>query len=585
MVASTDPADVSAAAPAVARVLPDVTGLDKTFDYAVPDGMPLGVGWRVRVPLHGRRIGGWVVELDPPDVHRAELLPVAKVTGLGVPPELIGLAEWAAVRWAGRLRHFMAAASPDRAVVRLAAEQRTRLVVEPRSPASTRLLTAGGGVLRLPPTSDPLPAVLSAVALGPILVVVPSVDQCLLIAARVRRSGLTVAAMPNDWQAAAGGVDVVVGPRSAAWAPCPGLAAVVLLDEHDEALQEEGSPTWHARDVLIERCRRARVPLLAVSPCPTLAAIESLGAPVRPPADRERAGWPIVDVIDRSDEEPWKRSLLTSQLIEHLRDGSRTVVCVSNTTGRSALLACRACRELARCTRCEAAVVMGDSDVLTCRRCGLERPAVCARCGAARFANLRPGVGRLVEELTAAAGRPAVLVAGATNERPPVAGVYVGTEAVLHRLDRADTVAFLDFDRELLAPRYRAGEQALALLARAARLVGRRELGGRILVQTFTPDHPVLQSARFADPGRLADAEGATRRMLGLPPYGALAEVSGKGAGEFVASLDPAGLRISPSAPDEWMISADDWLMLGTALSAGVRPPGSRLRIAVDPPR
>lgn len=583
--ASTDPTAVPHAAATVARVLPDVTGLDKPFDYVVPDGTTVALGWRVRVPLHGRRIGGWVVALDPPDAHAAELRPIAKVTGHGVPAELIELAAWASVRWAGRLRHFLVTASPDRAVARVPAPQRTGLVVEPRSPASTRLLNGGGGVLRLPPTSDPLPAVLSAVALGPTLVVVPSVDQSLLIAARLRRAGLTVAVVPGEWATAAGGVDVVVGPRSAAWAPCAGMAAVVLLDEHDEALQEEGSPTWHARDVLIERCRRARVPLLAVSPCPTLTATESLGAPVRPPADRERAGWPIVDVVDRGDEDPWKRSLLTSQLIEHLRDEARTVVCVSNTTGRSALLACRACRELARCVRCDAAVAMGEPDVLSCRRCGLDRPAVCSRCGAARFANLRPGVSRLAEELSAAAGRPAVLVAGSTSERPPAAGVYVGTEAVLHRVDRADTVAFLDFDRELLAPRYRAGEQALALLARAARLVGRRELGGRILVQTFTPEHPVLQSARFADPGRLADAERPTRQLLGLPPYGALAEVGGKGAEEFVGSLDRSGLRISPSGDNEWMISADDWMTLGSALSHGTRPPGGRLRIAVDPPR
>ena len=101
------------------------------------------------------------------------------------------------------------------------------------------------------------------------------------------------------------------------------------------------------------------------------------------------------------------------------------------------------------------------------------RPPVCLVCGAGRFANLRPGVTRLREELEAAANRPAVLVTGRDDERPAPAGVYVGTEAVLHRVDRADTVAFLDFDREVLAPRYRAAEQAFALLVRAARLVGR----------------------------------------------------------------------------------------------------------------
>ena len=360
----------------------------------------------------------------------------------------------------------------------------------------------------------------------------------------------------------------------------------LLVDEHDEALQEEGSPTWHARDVLIERCRRGRIPLLAVSPCPTVTAIEVLGAPVRPPADRERAGWPIVEVIDRRDEAPWTRSLITSELIGHLREPERTVVCVTNTPGRSALLACRACRQLARCSRCDAAVGMSAADTLDCRRCATSRPAVCAACGASRFANLRPGVSRLVEELAAASGRPTVAVTGAGGpDLVPSADIYVGTEAVLHRVGRADTVAFLDFDRELLAPRYRAGEQAFGLLARAARLVGRRELAGRLLVQTFIPDHLVLQAARFADPGRLASAERATREQLGLPPFGAFAQISGRGAGEYVASLPTGAVRLSPVGPDEWLAAADDWMDLGRALRRGTRPAGSRLRIAVDPPR
>ena len=124
-------------------------------------------------------------------------------------------------------------------------------------------------MLRLPPTADPLPCVYSAAARGPTLVVVPAPDQARLMGARLRRAGLTVAVVPDDWASAAAGVDVVIGARTAAWAPCPGIAAAVVIDEHDEALQSEGSPTWHARDVVIERCRRADVPVVVVSPCPT----------------------------------------------------------------------------------------------------------------------------------------------------------------------------------------------------------------------------------------------------------------------------------------------------------------------------
>ena len=235
-------------------------------------------------------------------------------------------------------------------------------------------------------------------------------------------------------------------------------------------------------------------------------------------------------MVDRSDQEPWRRSLLTSTLIGHLRDHDRRVVCVLNTTGRARLLACRRCRALARCERCEGAVAQIDPGELVCGRCGAVRPAVCLECGSSAFANLRPGVTRLAEELTAAAGRPAVTVTGADPAPPPDAGLYVGTEAVLHRVPTADVVAFLDFDREMLAPRYRANERAMALLVRAARLVGPRRRGGRIVVQTLLPGHEVIRAALVADPGRLAEHDALSRQALGLPPYRALAAVSGAAA-------------------------------------------------------
>lgn len=571
----------------VARVLPDVTGLDKEFDYLVPTELAdtAVLGARVRVELHGRRVGGWIVELDPVDALDAERLkPLAKVSGLGPSPELLDLSVWASTRWAARRRHFLKAASPDRVVAAVPVGRRTARAIEPRSPASTRILASGGGVLRLPPTSDPMPAVLSATAIGPTLVVTPAVDQAQLLAARLRRAGLSVAVAPHEWASAAGGVDVVVGARLAAWAPCPELRSVVVLDEHDEALQEEGSPTWHARDVVIERAQRCGASVLLVSPAPTLTATE-WGSLTKPPVERERSGWPIVDVIDRTGDEPWKRSLVTSELIRHLRDPERTVVCISNTTGRARLLACRQCRELARCERCDAAVIADDADRLACLRCQTTRPPVCLECGSGRFANLRPGVTRLREELEAAANRPAVLVTGATSDRPEPAGVYVGTEAALHRVERADTVAFLDFDREILAPRYRAAEQAMALLVRAARLVGPRSRGGRLLVQTFLPRHVVVQAALHADPGRVTEDERERRRLLGLPPFAAYGEISGAGSDEFVGSIPPAPGLVIVGDEGTYACRAPDWMTLGRAINAGARPVGARLRIAIDPPR
>jgi primosomal protein N' (replication factor Y) len=201
---------------------------------------------------------------------------------------------------------------------------------------------------------------------------------------------------------------------------------------------------------------------------------------------------------------------------------------------------------------------------------------------------LRIGVARAREELEALAGQPVAEVTGdEAAGRVPDAAVVVGTEAVLHRLTRAGVVAFLDFDQELLASRYRAGEEALALLVRAGRLVGGRggAASGRLLVQTRLPHHEGLDAAVHADPARLAVVEGARRAALRLPPEAALARISGAVAEEFVAELErQPGLEIAGPAGDRWLVRAHDHQRLCDALAATPRPPG-RLRVEVDPLR
>jgi primosomal protein N' (replication factor Y) len=193
---------------------------------------------------------------------------------------------------------------------------------------------------------------------------------------------------------------------------------------------------------------------------------------------------------------------------------------------------------------------------------------------------IRPGVSRLREEIEAAAARPVGMVTG-ESESLPDCNVLIGTEAVLHRAGHADVVAFLDLDAELLAPRYRAAEQAMALLARAARLVGGRGGGGRLLVQTFLPRHEVLQAVLHADPSRVSKVELSRRELLGLPPFAALAAISGTGAADYAAAT---GLEAS-STGDRVLLRAATWDELGAALARTPRPKGSRLRVEVDPPR
>lgn len=574
----------------VAGIVPDVTGLDRVFDYAVSADMSamVSIGSRVRVSLNGRRVGGWIVSLEPPSDDRAKLKFIERSSGLGPDEEILDLCRWASWRWgAQRLRPFLVTASPNTVVNRPSPARRTTVLAEPVSPAATTLLADGGGVLRLPPSDDQMPAVLAAARLGPTLVVCASVDGARVLATRLRRTGVSVALMPDEWAQARGGVDVVIGARAAAFAPCPELAAAVVLDEHEDAMQEERVPTWHARDVVVERARRRGAPVLLISPCPSAGAVMGRTV-VAPSAEREAAAWPTVEVADRRDEEPWKRSLVSAQLIAHLRNPELRIACVLNTKGQAKLLACRTCNTLVRCEACDSA--MGEDEVgrLDCGSCGATRPRVCASCGSGVLARLRPGVSRLRDELEAAAQRDVLSVVASKDSDvvdDTVADVFVGTEAVLHRVRRIHVVAFLDFDSELLAPRYRAAEQALGLLVRGARVVGKRRGGGRLLVQTTMADHDVVRAAIAGSPSVASDAEVARRAALSLPPFSAMAIIDGEGAEGFADGLrSKMGISVAAHR-DRWLVRATDSTVLADALAETERPVNSKLRIEVDPPR
>lgn len=576
----------------VVRVLPDVAGLDKAFDYLVPAAMAdrVRVGTLVRVALHGRRVGAWVLEVDVDPPEGVVLKPIAKVTGWGPTAELVELSRWAAWRWAGRRRAFVRAASPPGAVVELprppgAAAVAPTPVRTPAGALAEGALDVGGvQVLRLPPATDPFDVVLAAALVGPTLVVAPSVALAAELGARLRRTGVPAAVVPRGWAQARRGGTCVLGARAAAWAPAPGMAAAVVLDEHDEVHQEERSPTWHARDVVIERARRAGVPVLLCSPCPSL---EALGAGPLHALDRaaERDGWPVVDVLDRRDDDPARAGLISERLTDLLRSEQR-VVCVLNRKGRARLLACVGCGELGRCEACQAAVAQSSDGDLVCHRCGTRRPVVCLQCRRSSFKNLRAGVSRVREELEALAGRPVAEVTGDAQDAVPAGpSLLVGTEAVLHRAGRADAVVFLDLDQELLAPRYRAAEEALALLVRAARLVGGRRGGGRLVVQTRLSGHEVIEAALRGDPSVVAEREAARREVLRYPPAVAMAEVASTGAAELVTALGrPLGVEVLGPTDGSWLLRAPDHQVLCDALAATARP-SARLRLAVDPMR
>ena len=590
----------------------------------------------MRVVLHGRRVGGWVVDDDVTPPEGVEPQPLKIWSGWGPPPSVVGLAEWAGWRWAGPISFFLGVASPQSTVRRLPSvpvptsggsgrpdrpDQWDRPDPDRPDPhrgngqsdagrseldtmAVRSLRSEGSTLLRIPPTTDLIDLVLAVVndpvttaRPGGVLVVVPAVGWAERLCARLVSRGY-VATM--DWAEARAGWPIVVGSRAAAWAALPRLAAALVLDAHDEAYREESAPTYSAVDVVTERCRREGSPCIVTSPCPPV--VVSAGRTVESlPAVAERAGWSSIERVDRRGADP-RTGMFSEEFVRLARSvlddpdaiaQRGPVVCFYDRTGRARLLACAHCGELAQCTTCGAAVAQHGSG-LRCPRCESERPLVCAACGRLRMKTLRAGVSRLREEVAALLGVEVAEVSGpstaAGGSDVPAAPVLMGTEAVLHRVRRAAAVAFLDIDLHLLAPRFSATDETLGLLVRASRLVGPRHAGpawARVLVQTRVPDHPVLQAVARGEPGTLAAGEESMRRSAGLPPFTALAALSGPLAAGYVDSLREAaaGTNVTFSElPDgRHLVQAPDHGALCDLLGGAPRPAGRGLRVEVDP--
>ena len=573
----------------VVRILPDQPAVDKDFDYLLPDslldspnGPPVKVGTVVRVDLRGRRTRGWItaVDVDPPP--GVDLQEIKKVSSCGPPPALVDLASWASSQWMGSRVHFLRTATHDRVVSSIPDPTSRSRAVLPNENLAQEAFRRRGAVVRTPPNSDDFSLAVAAASYGRALILTPTLARAQRLAVAMKRAGIDVAVVPRDWTASASGT-VTIGTRSGAWAPIDDLDAVLVLDEHDESYQQESAPTWHARDIALERAKRDGARWVIASPTPSLEAL-TCGAPLLTP-DRavERAGWSVFDVVDLRNEPPLAGSWCSEQLSRLLRD-KRRVVCVLNRKGRARFAYCDQCGELAR-SEITGRPLGLDGNRLVHPVDGDDRPAVCQSCSSTKFRRVKLGVTGVAEELEQITRRPVVEVSSETDSVPSGADLYVGTEAVLHRVDRADVVVFLDFDQELLAPRYRAAEQAMSLLVQASRVVGRREDGGRVLIQTRMPQHTVLEAARTADPGALARSELNIRRDLRQPPEAHWAIISGTAAAEFVQGIgDSHGLEILGPSNDRWRIRSDDREHMVAILKSVDRPPG-RLRVEINPLR
>ena len=389
-------------------------------------------------------------------------------------------------------------------------------------------------------------------------------------------SGLTDGERLDEWRRIrAGGVDVVVGSRSALFAPVERLGLIIVDEEHEGAYKEERTPTYHARDVAAQLGALTGATVVLGSATPSAESywrarqgIYKLielreRVPVAGP-EAEIAQLPEVTLIDlRAELRSGHTSILSEALQEALQETlarKEQAILFLNRRGTATSVVCRECGFVARCIRCDVAMTFHATEAtLLCHYCGRHEapPRFCPVCGSASIRYF--GVGSERVESAVKRQFPAARVlrwdrdtaktrlaheqlSQAFAERR--ADVLVGTQMIAKGLDlpAVTLVGVISADIALFLPDFRASERAFQLLTQVAGRAGRGERPGRVLVQTFNPEHFCIQAAARHDYEVFMEAELSARERYDYPPFRRFVKFTFEHADRYTAQIEATAL-------------------------------------------
>ena len=625
--------------PTVASVVPLVPAwhVGREFDYAVPDALSEKVvaGALVRVPFGGRKVRGIVttVEERPPERDLETILSVVIEHPLA-PPPMMDLLRWVSRRYVSSLGRSFEKVVPPRVRVRPRpggnAETGPRPATVLGYDGGERLIEslmkggAGTFVLQSVPGEDRVALVSELVAAatatgGAAIVTVPEVRYGSVLldgleaiwpnAARVD-AGREDSERARGWVEGAAGASLILGGRSAVFAPSPALRLIVIDEEHHPTYKEDRAPRYDARKVARERARLQRAVCVLLSPTPSVEssfeAVEGRVSHVVAGREAQRRARPLVELV-----EPEEGHSISHELHERVRDAlkrSERVGLLAPTSGFARAVWCAKCRRSLRCERCEAGLAFNRSlSGLRCPRCSWTgaAPDVCPSCGASDFRFLGAGSERLAEQVASAFPKARVTrvdpdVLGRTGPAVLDGDIYLTTWIGAKEILRPEVslVGVLSIDPMIRRPDFRAAERAYRVLAEMSEWAG---AGGRLVVQTGEPTHHAVQAVVRGDHGFFVTREIEHRRELKYPPFSELIKVTVAGDGGAVvieeivriargtgaSVLGPIPVPLSDFGEDvlEVLIKSADAMTIADALrpTAESVPAKIRLRIDVDP--
>ncbi|MEO8744838.1 MAG: primosomal protein N' [Candidatus Dormiibacterota bacterium] len=559
----------------------------ETYTYAVPDGVDVVPGHRVTVPFGRRSTYGFVVSLGTEDPgvetraivtagaeplllpHQVALarlvadhywVPLIECLRAMLPPRVrstgsTGSEASTRQRRHSRLVELATAPAPRLGPIELTAEQAAALEV-----VSSNQLTLLHGVIASGKTEVYLAAAEEAISKGlRVLLLVPEISLTPQLVQRVRaRLNAPIAILHSQlteleraqqwWKARRGQADVVLGSRSAVFAPIPRLGLICLDEEGSAAYKQDRTPRYETGWVARRLAAVSGAKLIAGSATPSVVTYHdaSRGELALTKLTRRVRGRDAdVELVDMRDEAAaGNRQPLSNRLVKVIGrtlENEEQVILYLNRRGMATFVLCRDCGKSVQCLGCSVALVQhAELEGLACHYCGYWRPmpAVCDHCGSRNIRGMGMGTQRLESLVNKLWPQARVLRLDSDAARGPDsyfdiwetfserrADILVGTQLVTRGLDlpAVTCVGVIDADLPLHFPDYRSAENTFSLVVQVAGRAGRDGRPSRVVVQTSNPEHYSLRCAAAGDYEGFYAAELPTRKAFTFPPFAELA--------------------------------------------------------------
>lgn len=566
-----------------AGIIIDITNeaLDRAYTYRIPDGMQVKMGDRVSIPfghLKNPKQGYVISVSDTTEYDPTLIKDILRVepTAISVKEQLIQLAVWMSEEYATTLNQCLKTVLPVKKSVRKNARRTDPLQRYEDEKAESCILNpeqqaAVDGIISALQTparfllygitgsgkTEVYMAVMEAVLRQgkQVIMLIPEISltyqTVLRVSARFRdrvavlHSRMSAGERYEQYRKCeAGEVDIMIGPRSAVFAPFERLGMIIMDEEHEGAYKSEVSPRYQTRDVAAKRAELAGCPVLYGSATPSLelyrAALERKIS-LYELKNRAKSGSSLaeIEIVDmRVELEKGNRSIFSDrlyQLIQEKLARKEQIMLFMNRRGYANFVSCRSCGESIHCPHCDVSLTLHSDQKLRCHYCGYETLMVkhCPSCGSSYIAPFGTGTQKLEQMTRQAFPQAGILRMDADTTRRKggheeileafrahKADILIGTQMIVkgHDFPEVTLVGLMAADMSLCAPDYKSAERTFQLLTQASGRAGRAEASGNVVIQTYQPDHYAVALAKTQNYRLFYEKEIVFRKMMGYPP-------------------------------------------------------------------